>query len=73
MLKERIQRGTLERCNRLYRNPIFLVRKKDKGNFRLINAVMHINKVTRRDSNLPPGVDEFLERFTSMYVVTLVD
>jgi hypothetical protein len=73
MLKERIQRGTLERYKGPYRNPIFLIRKKDKGDFRLINAVIYINKVTRQDSNLPPGVDKFLERFTGMCVVTLVD
>jgi hypothetical protein len=73
MLKERIRRGTLERCEGPYRNPIFLVGKKDKGDFRLINAAMHINKVTRRDSNLPPEVDEFSERFAGMRVVTLAD
>jgi hypothetical protein len=73
MLKERVKRGTLERCEGPYRNPIFLVGKKDKGDFRLINAAMHINRVTRRDSNLPPEVDEFSERFAGMRVVTLAD
>jgi hypothetical protein len=73
MLKERVKRGTLERCEGPYRNPIFLVGKKDKGDFRLINAAMHINRVTRRDSNLPPEVDEFSERFAGMQVVTLAD
>ena len=73
MLKERIKQGTLERCEGPYRNPIFLVSKKEKGDFRLINAAMHINKVTRRDGNLPPEVDEFSERFAGMMVVTLAD
>ena len=73
MLKERIKRGTLERCNGLYRNPIFLISKKEKGDFRLINAAMHINKVIKRDGNLPPEVDKFSERFTGIMVITLTD
>ena len=73
MLIERVKRGTLERCEGPYRNPIFLVGKKDQGDFRLINAAMYMNKVTRRDGNLPPEVDEFSERFAGMMVVTLAD
>ena len=34
---------------------------------------MYINKVTRRDGNLPPEVNEFSERFAGMMVITLVD
>jgi hypothetical protein len=73
ILKERIQRGTLERYEGPYRNPIFLVSKKDKNEFRLINAVMYINEVIRRDSNLPLEVDKFLERFIDIKVITLAD
>ena len=45
MIKERIERGTLELCDSQYRNPWFLVGKKD-GKFRLINNAQLINAVT---------------------------
>jgi hypothetical protein len=73
MLKERLERGVLERCFGPYRNPWFLVGKKEKNAYRLINAAMAINKVTIRDANLPPSVDEFSEEFAGCSVASLVD
>jgi RNase H-like domain found in reverse transcriptase/Reverse transcriptase (RNA-dependent DNA polymerase) len=72
MLRDRLKRGTLERCHGPYRNPWFLVKKKD-GNYRLINAAMWLNKVTIRDATLPPTADEFAERFAGMKILTLAD
>ena len=72
MLKERIANGLLELCYGLYRNPWFLVKKKS-GKYRMVNAAMNINKVTIRDANLPPSVDEFSEEFTGMYITSLID
>ena len=45
MLQDRINRGTLELCKSQYRNPWFLVAKKDKG-YWLINNAQKINGVT---------------------------
>ena len=45
MLKEMLKSGTLERCHGPYRNPWFLVRKKN-GMYRIVNAAMVINTVT---------------------------
>ena len=45
MLKDRIKKKLLEPYQSPYRNPWFLVKKKDK-NYRLINTVIRINKVT---------------------------
>ena len=39
----------------------------------LINAIMWLNKVTIRDITLLLIVDEFIERFTSMLMITLID
>ena len=72
MLNDRMKKGVLERYYGLYRNPWFLVKKKDMK-YRLINAAMWLNKVTIRDVILSLTVDEFAERFASMLMVTLVD
>lgn len=72
MLRERLKQGLLERCNGPYRNPWFLVKKKN-GMFRLVNAAMSINAVTVRDANLPPVADEFAEEFAGMTVTSLID
>jgi hypothetical protein len=56
MLQERIDANVLERSHGPYRNPWFLVEKKDKKH-RLINSATNINAVTVRDAMLPPNVD----------------
>ena len=73
MLRERLARGTLEYCESPYRNPWFLVSKKERNKYRLINAAMNINRVTIRDANLPPCADKFSEEFAGCKVMTLVD
>jgi hypothetical protein len=73
MLKERLNRGVLEYSEGLYRNLWFLVKKKKPGDYRLINSAIHLNIVTRQDTNLPPFVDEFTEEFIGCYVISLVD
>ena len=72
MIRDRIRSGRLEACHGPYRNPWFLVKKKD-GKHRLINAVMHINKVTKRDANLPLNTDEFSEGFAGNIITSLID
>jgi hypothetical protein len=62
----------LERSYRLYRNPWFLVEKKDKKH-RLINLVTNINVVTVRDVILPPNIDEFSEHVARRLVCILLD
>jgi hypothetical protein len=73
MLKERLDRGVLEYSEGPYRNPWFLVKKKKPGDYKLINSATHLNTVTRRDTNLPPSVDEFAEEFTGCHITSLVD
>ena len=73
MLKDRLQRGTLEPCHGPYRNPWFIVKKKEKNKYRLINAALDMNKVTIRDANLPPSVDEFSEDFAGCHIASLID
>ena len=73
ILKERLNARTLEQCHGPYRNPWFLVKKSEKGKYRLINAAMLINKVTIRDANIPPNVEDFVEEFAGLKSVSLVD
>jgi hypothetical protein len=73
MLKERLDKGVLEYSKGPYRNPWFLVKKKKPGEYRLINLAMHLNAVTRRDANLPPSIDEFIDEFTGCYITSLVN
>ena len=62
MVQTHIKEGVLELCYRPYRNPWFMVPKKDTG-YRLINAAIEINKYTVRDANMPPNVEEFSKEF----------
>jgi reverse transcriptase-like protein/integrase-like protein len=73
MLLERLDRGVLELCNGPYRNPWFLVAKKEPGSYRLINAAMKMNSVTLRDANMPPSVDEISEECAGCHITSLVD
>jgi hypothetical protein len=73
MLKERLNKGVLEYSKGLYRNLWFLVKKKKPGDYKLINLAIHLNIVTRRDTNLPPSVDEFTEEFIGCHITSLVD
>jgi hypothetical protein len=72
MLQERIDAGWLERSQASYRNPWFLVRKKN-GKYCLINNAQHINRVTIRDAGLPPSANLFSERFTGSTRMSLLD
>lgn len=73
MLKERLKNGVLEPCSGPYRNPWFLVKKREKRKYRLINAAIDMNRHTIRDANLPPSVDEFSEEFAGCKVASLID
>ena len=46
MLKQRMQVGILEHRHGSYQNPWFLVKKKGKDAYCLINTVIYPNKVT---------------------------
>ena len=72
MLRERIEQGLLEPCKGPYRNPWFLVKKKN-GKYRMVIAAMHINARTIRDANLPPNVEEFAEDFAGRQISSLID
>ena len=56
-----------------YQNPWFLVKKKGKDAYHLINTAIYPNKVTIQDTNMPPDADEFMEEFSRMAIASLID
>jgi hypothetical protein len=80
MLQGRIQKGILEDCYRPYRNPWFLVKKNlslSKGSsrelYRLINLATKVNRVIIKDAYIPPNIEEFLNNFTGLVCVSVLD
>ena len=49
------------------------MKKKKKGKYRLINTIIKINRVTVRDTNLSPSVNEFFEKFIGYIIAFLID
>ena len=72
ILKDRVKKNILKPNHDSYRNPWFLV-KKEKSKYRLINTVIKINRVTVKDTNLPPSINEFSEEFTRYIIASLID
>ena len=73
MLQERLKMGVIEPCHGPYRNPWYLVKKTTPGKYRLVNVAVELNRVTVRDANLPPSVDEFSEKFAGCAISSLID
>jgi hypothetical protein len=47
--------------------------KKDRNKYRLINAAININRVTIKDTNLPPYVNKFSKEFIGYRIISLID
>lgn len=73
MLQERPKMGVIERCHSLYQNSWYLVKKKTRGKYCLVNFAIELNQVTGRDNNLPPLVDEFSEKFVGCAISSLIE
>ena len=73
MLKDRVKKDVFESNYGPYRNPWFLVKKKEKDKYRLINTIIKINRVTIKNANLPPSVNEFSKEFAGYVIAFLID
>ena len=73
MLQKRISAKFLKSCFESYRNFWFLINKKIKNRYRMINTAMNMNGVIIRDVNLSFNVEKFLKEFVKMCVVFLID
>ena len=74
-VKGQLANEILEFSQGPYRNRYFLVQKpkKEKVEHRFINDVQLLNKVTIRDSGMPPSVDEFSEDFAGYPITSSID
>jgi len=72
-VREKLELGILEFSQGPYRSRYFLVEKKVPGTYRFINDVQPLNRVTIRDSGMPPSVDEFSEDFAGYPITSVVD
>ncbi len=73
MIRDRIKNDVLKSCYEFYRNSWFLVKKKKKEKYRLINVVLKMNRVIIRNANLFFAIDEFSEEFADCAIVSLVN
>jgi hypothetical protein len=73
MIRNRIKNDVLKFCYEFYRNSWFLVKKKKKEKYRLINVVLKMNRVIIRNANLFSAIDEFSEKFADYAIVSLVN
>jgi hypothetical protein len=56
-----------------HRSRYFLVAEKGSGGWRFINDVQALNKVSIRDSGMPPAVDKFSEDFAGYPITSSID
>ncbi len=73
MIKNRIKNDVLKFCYEFYRNFWFLVKKKKKEKYRLINVVLEMNRIIIRNANLSSAIDEFSEEFADCAIVSFVN
>ena len=73
MLQKRINAEFLKSCFESYRNSWFLIDKKIKNKYRMINVAMNMNKVIIRNVNLPFNVKKFSKEFARMCVAFLIN
>jgi hypothetical protein len=69
MLKERLNKEVLKYFKGLYKNLWFLIKKKKLRDYKLINLIIYLNIIIRRDINLPLFINEFI----GYYITSLVD
>lgn len=72
MLKEKISAGVYEESQSPYRSRWFCVKKKN-GELRLVHDLQKLNKVTMKDSGVPPILDEFVEAYAGRSVYSVLD
>ncbi len=73
IFKDRVKKDIFKPNYNPYRNPWFLIKKKKKGKYRLVNVIIEINRVTVRDANFPPFINEFFKKFTGYIIAFLID
>jgi len=56
-----------------YQNSWFLIDKKKKNKYCIINIIIKINKITIRDTNISFNVEEFAKEFIKIIIALLIN
>ena len=73
MLQKKIDADFLELNFDSYKNFWFLINKKIKNKYQMINAIMNMNEMIIRDVNLSFNVEKFSKKFANMLITSLID
>jgi len=73
ILKKRLRAELLKYCYKLYQNLWFLINKKEKNKYCIVNAVININNVTIQDTNISSNIEKFAEEFAEIVIALLID
>ena len=73
MLQKRISVKFLKLCFESYCNSWFLINKKTKNKYQMINVAMNMNEIIIRDVNLSFNVEKFLKEFARICVAFLIN
>ncbi|EFW13399.1 conserved hypothetical protein [Coccidioides posadasii str. Silveira] len=71
IIQDRLEAKMLEPCHGLYTNPYFLVAKKQKDKYYLVDTAHMYNKVTIWNAFIPPNVDKYTEDFSGLVMASL--
>ncbi|MBW0487082.1 hypothetical protein O181_026797 [Austropuccinia psidii MF-1] len=63
LIREIIRTGLYEQSTSCYTSPIFCV-AKSTGKLGIVHELQELNKVTIKDSGLPPHIEEFVDAFS---------
>jgi len=72
LLRDKIAAGLYEPAQSLYHSKWFCVMKKN-GKIQIVHDLQPLNKVTIRDTGVPPILDDFVEPFASWQCYTVFD
>ena len=56
----------------VYRNFYFLIVKTELKKYRIMNITIYINKIIRRDVNLPFNTNDFIKSFVAQIMGSLM-
>ena len=73
ILQKWINAEYLKSCFEFYCNVWFLINKKVKNKYRMINIAININEIIIRDINLSFNVEKFSKKFMKMCIAFLID
>ena len=73
IFKDRVKKDIFKPSYGPYRNPWFLVKKKEKSKYRLVNVIIEINRVIVKDINLPLSINKFFKEFAGYIIAFLID